>query len=273
MKKLRLALTLTTLLPVISFAAMDDFESPAGSANIASPRATMPLDNAIANSLAIKNPLPTKQSFTDVFAQAGVGVSRDKFTSTITADITPPTQSQSISSTSTIAQIGAGYRFAIDQDFRLGFGILADIGSNKAEHTFSYTIPLPTPILYKINMKLSHKYSVTPFVELSWADQNNLVSLFGGPSITQIARTTSYTIDSGAAQTLGTSYFTKTGMLVGASVEHNFNDLIGVFVKGTYVKIPEVGGTSQAPLIIHISSSKHGAHSIGGQVGVELHLG
>jgi|GEM_PF-5116900 len=281
MKKSLLALTLSTLLPVTSFAAINDLENnPAMNQDsaIASPQATTTESEAVQSQMLttppIQSPLPTMQSFTGLFTQIGLGYTYNHVTTTITAEVAPTTQTQTYASHSFLGQLSAGYRFAFAQHFRMGFGVLGDLSRNKASRTFSYSLsnsPQPT-LHYKVHITLSQKYSIAPFISLSWANTDNLLSIYSGPTLNQLNRISSYTIDNSSELGAASQSYTKLGLLFGASAEHRINDLVSVFIKGSYSRLPKINDASALPLILKMTSAKHGLHTYNALVGIEFHL-
>ena len=223
-----------------------------------------------------------KQPFTGLYAQVGAGIESFSMSSTMTisdefASAFPndPSITHRYSQTGPSGELGAGYRFAIKNNLLMGVGVMGEMSRYKATQSFDFTTPYGND--YNVISALTPSYSVTPFLELAYAGSKNLVSVFSGPSITQMTLKTDDFFN-GVNQNPGaTNSMTKTGLSFGGSLEHRLTPSLGIFLRGMYTVLPKFSlddtqSSAEMPSAIGTITSDN-PHVYTAQVGLEVAFG
>jgi hypothetical protein len=226
--------------------------------------------------------LPAKQPFTGLYAQVGGGAQSFLLKSTMEADTSAvtsnPTLTQSHSQIGADWALTAGYRFNLAQKILMGVGVLGEITPNQMNQSFDFTLSPSSggPADYKITSSFSHTYSISPFVELAYAESKNLVSVFAGPNFTQMTTNVNFLQDGSVIPQKQQGTFTnlQTGLVLGSTVEHLITPSFGVFLRGMYAYFPHfVIANEDSTGENIINTTTIGAHTYTAQLGLEITFG
>jgi|GEM_PF-3478919 len=157
-----------------------------------------------------------KPSYTGLYAGVGTGFSNfaNKTIFTFAPGIGGATIRNNSTRPSIIGNASVGYRFALNQNWRLGAKLALTLPSTSS--SFDWVVPA-TPENAKISDKISAHYTVAALADVGYIVHNNLFSIVTGPEIVHYDLNTA--ISQGTVSIPEKHSYSGTGWLIGLNAE------------------------------------------------------